>query len=343
MLKYFAVENFRSIKEENIVEFDAALSKDSSFVANPTIGIAGANASGKSTLLQALNFTLWFMQEPFVTCKDKPTKLHLIFSQEIQIDAVRKHVDFEYILRLTKKEVINEILLSYPYKRKRLIYQRTGDSIKQGSKISKLDSEIWSNLRENCSIVSFAAQFNSQTAATDCKSFLWESNLSNKGIVEYEFDSNVLGNLTKKQNFAKEKIITLFKIADLGIEDFRFINKRKIEFKIEKLIRYFFVTSSPNLEENEEDKNDKQAQFIFNYDEFSKAMSAIKDQLKLNRKGDDILLIKHNIDNKILDFDYSLESSGTLQFFIILNKVMLTLTSGGVLILDEIEIKLHQN
>lgn len=96
MIKYFAVENFRSIKKENIVEFDSGLPKDSPFVANTTIGIAGANASGKSSLLQALNFTLWFMQdsflaldedknipiEPFITCQDASTKLHLIFTQK---------------------------------------------------------------------------------------------------------------------------------------------------------------------------------------------------------------------------------------------------------------------
>ena len=38
------------------MEFDSGLPKDSPFVANPTIGIAAANASGKSSLLQALNF-----------------------------------------------------------------------------------------------------------------------------------------------------------------------------------------------------------------------------------------------------------------------------------------------
>ena len=63
MLKYFSVKNFRSIKEEAIVEFDTGLSKDQTFEANPVIGFAGANASGKTNILQAITFLLWFMQD----------------------------------------------------------------------------------------------------------------------------------------------------------------------------------------------------------------------------------------------------------------------------------------
>ncbi len=240
MIKYFAVKNFRSIKEENIVEFDAGMSKDSPFVANPTIGIAGANASGKSSFLQALNFTLWFMQdsfffldedkdipiEPFITCQNEPTKLHLIFSQKIEVDEIYKYVDFEYILCLTQQEVINETLLSYPYKRKRLIYQREQKGITQGNTVKKLDSEIWINLRKNCSIISFAAQYNSQVTAKYCKKARFASNLTYKGMFEYEFDPKMIKLLVTKFNISKNKIIELLKIADLGIYDFEI---KKIE------------------------------------------------------------------------------------------------------------------
>ncbi|MBI1928026.1 AAA family ATPase, partial [Candidatus Poribacteria bacterium] len=70
MIKYFAVENFRSIKTENVLEFDSNLEKNSRFVANPVIGFAGANASGKTTILQALSFTLWFMQNSFLQLEE---------------------------------------------------------------------------------------------------------------------------------------------------------------------------------------------------------------------------------------------------------------------------------
>lgn len=348
MIKYFAVENFRSIKEENIVEFDAGLPKDSSFMANPTIGIAGANASGKTSLLQAVNFTLWFMQdsflsldedkdipiEPFITCQDKPTKLHLIFSQKIAVDEIYKNVDFEYILCLTKEEVISETLLSYPYKRKRLIYQRTQNTIKQGSTITKLKFEIWDNLRKNCSIISFAAQFNSQIIAKECKKFSFESNLSDTGIIEYEFNSSMLSNLVNNYDISKKEIINLLRIADLGINNFEIIKNSQLENRdFLAFIKNFLTIKRPIETENHDTKPAK-----FDINSF---WQQIRQQNQ--NQNHDILILEHKIENDKADFDYSLESSGTKQFFTLLYQVMLALQKGSVVIFDEIEIKLHQN
>ena len=66
MIKYFAIENFRSIKDEKILEFDLQKDKSSPFVASPVIGITGPNASGKTCLLQALTFVLWFIKDSFL-------------------------------------------------------------------------------------------------------------------------------------------------------------------------------------------------------------------------------------------------------------------------------------
>ena len=60
MIKYLSIENFQSIKNESIVEFDLNIS-NSEFLAHPVIGIAGTNASGKTTFAKALNFVIWFM------------------------------------------------------------------------------------------------------------------------------------------------------------------------------------------------------------------------------------------------------------------------------------------
>ena len=55
MIKYFTIKNFRSIKNENILEFDAHL-ENSTYPAHPVIGFAGANASGKTNVLRSLTF-----------------------------------------------------------------------------------------------------------------------------------------------------------------------------------------------------------------------------------------------------------------------------------------------
>ena len=356
MIKYFAVENFRSIKEENIVEFDSGLSKDSSFVANPTIGIAGANASGKSSFLQALTFTIWFMQdsflsldedkeipvETFITNSHLPSKFHLIFSDRTLVNNQPKNVDIEYVLWITPEQVIKEELYSYPYNRKRIIYKRDRDKIIQGNTVTKLDSEIWINLRNNCSLVSFAAQFNSQITAKQCKNYQFISNLTYAGMVEYEFHPSMLESLIDEHNFSKEKIINLLKIADLGIDDFEVI---ELIEEAQKKIDNFFEKIESTINQGIRDS-------LNQID--SQNLNALKDiKVELNHavetkeKNDNpkykSFIFKHKIEGFTKDFGYISESSGTLQFFALLYKVMLTLKEGSIFIFDEIEIKLHQN
>ena len=183
MIKYFTVENFRSIKNENILEFDANLGKNYPYVASPVIGVAGANASGKTCLLQALTFVLWFMQksflklgenehipyEPFVTQHNFDTIFHLIFAKKTLFDNQKKWVDYEYKLCLSGNKVIIEELYYYPKARKRIAYIRQKNEVKFGNTLNHLNQEILLNLRKNSSIISFAAQFASQKVARDCQ------------------------------------------------------------------------------------------------------------------------------------------------------------------------------
>ena len=356
MIKYFAVENFRSIKEENIVEFDLGLSKESPFVANPTIGIAGANASGKSSLLQALTFTLWFMQdsllsqdedeliptEAFITCRELPSKFHLIFSTEISVNDRPKNVDVEYILWVTEKKVIREELFSYPYNRKRLIYKRHKNKINQGSTVNKLDPEIWSNLRNNCSIVSFAAQFNSQITAKQCKNYNLISNLTYRGMVEYEFHPSMLESLINEHGFSKEQIIELLKIADLGIHDFEV---REIIEEAQKQIYDIFEQIESGINQSIKSSlktiEDKSLDAIKNIQ--IKLKDATAERRKNKKSTYKYFVFKHEVENSTKDFSQTYESSGTLQFFALLYQVMLALKEGSSFIFDEIEIKLHQN
>lgn len=119
MIKYFAIKNFRSFKEEQIFELDLNKTKNTfPYVAQPTIGIAGANASGKSNLLQALTFVLWFMRDSFLRLDEnsdipcpafinltgQSRQFHLIFVQTMRIKDKEKLIDFEYELQLTEKK-----------------------------------------------------------------------------------------------------------------------------------------------------------------------------------------------------------------------------------------------
>jgi len=337
LIKYFAIENFRSIRDESIIEFDLNIDKSSPFVANPTVGFAGANASGKSNVLQALAFTLWFMQFSFFQIEEgeeipvqsfhgldeSPTKLHIIFSNKIKVDDEIKPVDFEYKLNLTKEKVLNEELHYFPYGRKRIVYIRNGNEIKYGNSIKKIETQ---DLRENCSVISFAAQFASQEIAVNCKNYGFHSNLNYGGLKEEKFNPSTIAELLKNKEISS-KIQDFLKIADVGIEE---LYVEEIgEKERDKLLKMLQKMSDIEREK------------IINKEIFNKIKEMLKDPNKKVIVQN--IFFKHKIQGNLVDFTPDLESAGTLQFLTILHHILFALINGTVLILDEIELKLHQN
>lgn len=234
LIKYFTVENYGSIRDENILEFNANLGKGSYLPAHPTIGFAGANGSGKTTILQSLSFVLWFMRHsflkleegeeipcvPFLTLPDSPTKFHLIFAKR---NADQKFIDYEYELTIDRTHVIVEKLYYYPERRRKLVYNRNKNKVRFGKEI---ESIVIKDLRPNCSLVSFATQFDSQKIALDCKNYQVSSNLfsTQESRVLFEHPAVLQKSLLKvfskyEYETLKKKVIDSIRIADVGIEN----------------------------------------------------------------------------------------------------------------------------
>ncbi len=305
MIKYFTVENFYSIGNESVLEFDLHIKKDAAFLAHPTIGFAGSNASGKSNVLKALSFVLWFAGESFlelkaklndifhftgdikwdkihipveifITNQDKPCKFHIIFTNN--------GIDYEYLLTVNTEKVFEEEFYYYPKKRQKLIYHRKELHVKFGDGISKFDTK---DLRENCSIISLAAQFETQEQAKIVKDYtIFPTNIpAGKDFEDIEFNDYYVAFL-ESNPFLKEEAIKLLKLADLGIENF---------------------------------------------------------YVKRNIEDEPLAFFEHRINGNLIALPSKSQSSGTLQMLAIFVYVLQALNNGKLLILDEIEIKLHQN
>jgi uncharacterized protein len=296
LIKYFAIENYRSIKKECVIDFDLNIPKNNPFPANTVIGFAGANASGKTTVLEGLAFVIRFIQfsflaleggekipcESFINSEDELTKFHLIISKEIIIDEEKKKekfVDYEYILHLTKEKVIYEEVNYYPNGRKKNIYVRNLSEVKFGRGIKKFDT---ADLRENSSIISFAKQFKSQEIVTKLLRYSLESSF----LTRYVENDGKPNPASLRELLKDTQINDFIRIADIGI--------KSISVSVE---------ASTQLD----------------------------------------IKFKHKIAESYIDFPQELESAGTLQFLIILSKILIAIQYGTTLILDEIEIKLHQN
>lgn len=177
MILEFSIENTYSIRDKQTMSFEAVGREDDAHVV--TIGnkrilrlacIYGANASGKTKLLQALYDYIIFMLFSFSgVAPNGGTRLTPFkFDEEKADDAgsfdIVFYVDdvrYQYDLTIDKERVITESLYHFPNGRKNRVFERIIDgTIKWGSTIRGNKSALADIIhgRANCSVISCGAQ-----------------------------------------------------------------------------------------------------------------------------------------------------------------------------------------
>ena len=143
MLIDFTFKNFRAFRDEQVLSLVASKDKEySQNIIKTEIGqdisllrsvvLYGANASGKTTVLDALNFSKYLIRhsakskpdsrirvKPFLLCEEsrlKPIEFEYTFIQE--------EVRYQYGFIVTQKQVLEEWLISYPKGRARKLFSR---------------------------------------------------------------------------------------------------------------------------------------------------------------------------------------------------------------------------
>jgi len=169
MLRSFQLANHKSIRDEQ--DFILLPAYDKSKPAVSVAAVFGANASGKSTLLDGLHwmrravlesFSVW---EPGLGVPRTPFRLELDAARpssyviELQLDDVRYLYGFE----VDDERVRQEWLYTYPHNRRRVVFEREGNSIRLGSTVADARSreETLAGLtRDNALLLSVAAHSN---------------------------------------------------------------------------------------------------------------------------------------------------------------------------------------
>jgi hypothetical protein len=169
MIINFSIQNFGSVKDKQTLTFEADKSDhlENSYVIH-TNGlrllkialIYGANASGKTTILKALEFLRKIVLEPETKKTDELDFQPFLFDSEtpnqnsvISIEFLANDTKYFYEVEFFRKAVVNETLNFYN-PNKANVYKRTTDinnqftEIKFGSKI-KIDKTIEKNLEAN--------------------------------------------------------------------------------------------------------------------------------------------------------------------------------------------------
>ncbi len=151
MIVNFSIQNFGSIKNRQTVSFEADKSKHLEDVYVIDVGgarllklalVYGPNASGKTTILKALNFLRGIVLdpvdkktdeldfEPFLFDADTPSRTSCL-----EIEFIQEEVRYLYYLEFTKSAIVREELYFYN-PRKANLYKRVSDLSNQYTKIT---------------------------------------------------------------------------------------------------------------------------------------------------------------------------------------------------------------
>ncbi|MEE9369068.1 MAG: ATP-binding protein [Pontiella sp.] len=338
MLIEFKVKNFRSIRDEqtfslvagkadkNLPEclIDKNLKGLSGIQYLKGAAIYGANASGKTNVMQALRFLADFVRrsatkvQPGDQTGVQPYKLDqssITQASEFEVTFETQGTRYLYGIALTTERVIEEYLYAYPKGLPQSWCHRTyNDSTKnfeweKPSTAFKTDKKLQDYTKENTLFLSVGAQWNHEQLTNV---FNWFKN----DLRFVHLSANDFGlspSFTAKQLADPEihhRIVSLLQNADFGISE---ANTKEQEVEYRKGLD--IGLGALDVEQNKESK--KRTKLVINLVHQSAAGEPI-----------------------FMDFD-SEESAGTRRFFSLIGPWLDILDNGYTVFIDEIDTSLH--
>jgi len=352
MLIEFSVANYRSFRDEvtfsmvasPLKSHEGEVDERNLFAAPGNVNlltsgvIYGANASGKSNFISAIQFMRQFVinssnstdktggidVEPFRLSTETETKPSFF---EIVFISGKRH--YRYGFEVTGEQVEAEWLYVTPKVRESMLFERTLSKVDLGGKLESEGRDLAERTRPNALFLTVAAQFNSKVAQ---QVLGWFRSLELRiGM----FPSNevmrmfTVGQFTNEDSAAgiKEFVSRL----DLGIEDI-LIEKEHLEnlFELPPLPEDA-PERLPELYSALESVRD----VLVEFDEFNEALpSTVRT---VHRKVD---VDGRPVTPELFDLDKH-ESEGTKKLFALSGPLVDTLKNGKVFIIDELDARLH--
>lgn len=338
MIVNFSIKNFGSIKDKQTLSFEATKSTDLEdfYITEPIKGlrllklalIYGANASGKTTVLRALEFlrdlvlepaekkTESLKYEPFLFDSISPAQ-----NSTISIDFIKNSIRYYYEVEFNKKAIVNEELNYYnPNKAK--IFSRVTNLENQfteitfGSKIKKdktFEKTLEANTIWNTTVLGGFLKTNIDFKELKEVSEWFSKHL--KPLIESE--TKLEGYVTSaidKTDIDKKSVVEILKKADFNISDIL-------------------------ISEEEEDIPDGFLEFL------EKQVKASSDKLEeIKNKGKVTAVsieLEHTVDKIKYKIPFELESQGTKRYYSFSGLLSMLINGSITFPIDELESSLH--
>ncbi len=342
MLVEFSVGNYLSFKDivtfsmisSNIKQHtDTHVFESQKYKLLKNSAIYGANASGKSNLFKAMKFAQWFiiksskdMQakesinvERFALSsetEDKPSFFEFIF--------IQNNIKYRYGFKADKEKIVEEWLFSAEKIKEKELFIRNYQDIKV-TKSFEEGSGLESKTRKNALFLSVVAQFNGKISESLID---W---LHNFNIVSGMDNYYTLVTLEKLDDEKFEfQFFEILQIADLAIDFIRFTHNREKESDYNAVMLELL---NPSFK----DSIGKRHRKIDKYEFIDPASEPFPDIKTSHKKFD-----KDNNEVGFVDFELEKqESEGTKKLFSILGPIIDTLNAGSILVVDELDVKIH--
>lgn len=341
MLRSFRVSNHKSINTEQ--ELLLIPSYQGAMPVLPVAAVFGANASGKSNLLDALRWMQRAVQNSYRSWEADsgiprvPYRLQLDAAakpSDFVVDLLIDGIQFVYGVSVTGDAVEEEWLHTYPRGRERVIFERRRQHVELGSTVPERRSraEVLSSLlRDNALLLSTAVQAKQEEVLPvyrwfreDLRILGWRRSWSGGRRIAAE---RVLAAVKQHPEFME-----LLRVADLGISDLQIVERTEVPSAVD-------FTRADRIEA--EIAQTGGTSFGDEPGSESPRLASLRRELDYLRspKTRREVLFLHGADRVALGTEE--ESDGTLAWVELLLAALSALENGALLVTDEIDASLH--
>jgi hypothetical protein len=328
VLLRFRVANFGAIRDEAELSMVAVANHDDIAVRAaadagvkvlPAVAVYGPNASGKSTVLSALEFMRSAVMDshqdwrPGGTIARRPFKFDAQSRQRpttLAINIIVDDVHYEYGFSVDDRQVVEEWLYSYPKKRARVLFERNqADGIKFGPSLTGLRQNIAKLTRPNSLYLSAAAANNHEQLSKIYEWFAY-------GVFPLRAGTQLLDSFTIQgwsghDERGHEALRDLLRYADTGVVDLEIEERDRPDAVTEKVREIFRGLDAGDGEDGQRQGPAPRVNFV------------------------------HRAGGELARLPAEEESSGTLAWLMLIGPVLSVIRFGGILLVDELDAYLH--
>ncbi|WP_336069075.1 ATP-binding protein [Mesoflavibacter sp. CH_XMU1404-2] len=336
MIINFSLQNFGSVKDKQTLTFEADKSEhlNDFYIVNRNgfrllklALIYGANASGKTTILNGLEFLRDLVLEPEEKKTDELEFKPFLFDEQtpnqnsiLSIDFLQNGIRYDYEVEFTEQAIVSEKLDNYNPKKANIFTRKTDlkhqfSEIKFGSKIKKdktFKKTLESNTLWNNTVLGGYLKTNIDFIELN-ETVDWFSNYLKPLVYTRTKLEGFVTSIIEDKEIQKKDVINILKKADFHISDIL------IQEKSEELPEGFI-----DFVEKLEISNDR--------------VDKLKEEGKVTSVSIDF---EHTVNGKKYSLPIDLESQGTRRYYGFAGLLALLIKNKNIIPIDELESSLH--